>query len=395
MPSVSAARTRTTMPPGGATRHGLFAQLDAARRDQHGHARCVRAHAARRTHASIAARIGSGNGRLFFVTRVDAGDDQANCRARLAGALVEEHRLPAQARRADVLEVRAHAQPVVHQRRRVVFRLARGPAAARSRTRSKTLSYGKPSSAKELHLGAFDESPVRGEIHDAGDVHVGPLHSAAALRKRARSGGQRVAKLRHPLTLRGVRVARQRIDFEVHAAADRTRSQRRARERLGNQRDLEPAVAGAATVRLTPSMATNAFARDQRDRERRRPFDADALALAFRRASSTRAGGVDVSVHEVAAHAVADAQRVLHVDRSRRSRGRPACCARAFRERRRRRARSPSTAVTVRQTPSIAIESFGSGRFPFDAFAAHAQRRAAAGQRIDRRHARRDTPRGR
>ncbi len=188
MPSVRAARIRTTIPPGLGLRRSLVAQFDLLWRNEH-----------RYTHASIADRMGSGSGRLDLVARVDGGNDQREGRARLSRSLVEENGLPADARGADALDVRAHPQPIAHKCGRVILGLdanARQPEAVLG----ENAFVGKAEFGKKLHLSVLGKSRIGSEIHDARHVHVGPLHLQACL-ERARAGRQRIAKASQSLLL--------------------------------------------------------------------------------------------------------------------------------------------------------------------------------------------------
>ena len=69
----------------------------------------------------------------------------------------------------------------------------------------------------------------------------------------------------------------------------------------------------AATVRLTPSSATNPLSCDHR-RKRGRRFDSHALALPFVSSIEYARRRIDVTVDQMPAEAIADAQRVLDVD---------------------------------------------------------------------------------
>ena len=69
-----------------------------------------------------------------------------------------------------------------------------------------------------------------------------------------------------------------------------------------------------AIVRLTPSIATKPFSTMKRV-DRGRTFDRQPVTLALDRLADDRRGRIDVSVDEMAAQAVAQAQRELDVDR--------------------------------------------------------------------------------
>ena len=159
-------------------------------------------------------------------------------RSRLAGAFVEQDRLPANARRADVLDVRAQAQPVAHQRRRVILGFARARAAAKNRTSVNTLSYGKPSSAKSC-ISAYSAKREYAAKYMMPATSTSAHCTCSRALEDARARRQRVAKF----VTGGSSASAYRatgIDLEIHAAAGSAVAQRRASERLGNQRDFEP-----------------------------------------------------------------------------------------------------------------------------------------------------------
>src|SRR5581483_8816593 len=59
---------------------------------------------------------------------------------------------------------------------------------------------GKAEIGKKLHLRVFGKPRIRRKIHDAGDVHVGPLNLKPRF-ERSRAGRQRIAKAAHSVLL--------------------------------------------------------------------------------------------------------------------------------------------------------------------------------------------------
>ena len=128
------------------------------------------------------------------------------------------------------------------------------------------------------------------------------------------------------------------------------------RERVRDQRDLEAVVVERGDRERDAVDRDRALLEAVAD-DRLGRVDPDAAAVSFRRDRADAADGVDVTLHDVAAERVADAERRLDVHRVA---GREAA-ERRTRERLRRRRRtrgSPSSApTTVRQTPATATES--------------------------------------
>src|ERR671918_7495 len=113
---------------------------------------------------------------------------------------------------------------------------------------------------------------------------------------------------RHELLL----VLREHVHLQVHCASGRGGPQRRALERLGDQRDLEPLVLDRADGERDPVHGDRALLDHvaQQAGRRRDPHDA-GVALVPQRPHLS--GPVDVPLHHVTAHAVSGAQRQLQV----------------------------------------------------------------------------------
>src|SRR5579862_4217745 len=126
---------------------------------------------------------------------VDRGDDEAHSGTGLPGALVEADGLPTNARRADVLDMRAHPNPIANQRGRMILRFNTHAWQPEFVLREDFFVW-KSELREELHFGVLGEARIGRKIHNARDVDVRPLHLQPCL-ENTRARRKSIAKFSH------------------------------------------------------------------------------------------------------------------------------------------------------------------------------------------------------
>src|SRR5215467_15182128 len=104
------------------------------------------------------------------------------------------------------------------------------------------------------------------------------------------------------------------VDLEVDHVAGLLAAERGARERLGDQADLDPVAAERGDRQADPVDGDRAFLHDVTRKRRRDRYPHDVPALAGP-ALADRAGPVHVALHQVPAEPAAQRQRALQVHR--------------------------------------------------------------------------------